>query len=763
MTFQMSHSENKKRIRPDGPAKVTGRLKYLTDLTFPNMLFGKILRSSEPHAEILSISTELAKELPGVRAVVTYKDVPGLNGFGLIFPDQPVLCEDRVRYVGDALAAVAAETEEIAEQAVRLIKVEYKPLPVLDSPEAALSPDAPLLHPGGNILHQAHYQKGEVEKGFQASAIVVEETYELPRQMHAYMETEGGVIVPESDGKLTVYVGTQHGFKDRFQLARILDMAEADIRVVSSPMGGSFGGKDELNIQPYAALLALATNFPVKIHQSRQESVRAGLKRHPMKIKMKTGADAEGKILAHKVDIIADTGAYATLGPAVLDFSVEHAPGPYIIPHIEIIGLSVFTNNGVAGEFRGFGGNQITFALEGQIDRLAEKLQIDPVKFRFRNLRETNDPGPLGQRIAPTNGAREVLQSAKCTHAEMVKGSKQETIEKWRVRGTGIALTMHGGGLGVDRLDPAGGRLTFTKEGKIEAAFGFEECGQGLLGVIETLVINEFDCTGKDISIIIGDTDLVPVSGSSTASRATSMVWHALQKMKDSFREKILELAEKITGIPAKHLRLGPGGIWISHVKEDAKPCITFAQLAKQMPINHPISVQTAFDFPTSPDATVAGSHFLYAFAAVIAHVEVDLLTGKVKVLHLDQSVAAGPVVSPIGYLGQIEGGGVMALGYTLMEEAMMDKGIYLTDNFDTYLIPTICDVPYQMNVKAMEELVTGDRFGPRGVGEIGTVAVAPAIARAIHDATGCWMNKLPISPEILLKSINLGEMKPWM
>ncbi|MFL6556812.1 MAG: xanthine dehydrogenase family protein molybdopterin-binding subunit, partial [Bacillus sp. (in: firmicutes)] len=370
---------------------------------------------------------------------------------------------------------------------------------------------------------------------------------------------------------------------------------------------------------------------------------------------------------------------------------------------------------------------------------------------------------PLGQRIAPTNGAREVLQSAKRSHAEMVKRWNQETIEKWKVRGTGIALTMHGGGLGVDRLDPAGGRLTFTKEGKIEAAFGFEECGQGLLGVIETLVINEFDCTDKDISIIIGDTDLVPVSGSSTASRATSMVWHALQKMKDSFREKILELAETIIGIPAKHLRLGPGGIWISHVKEDAKPCITFAQLAKQMPINHPISVQTAFDFPTSPNASVAGSHFLYAFAAVIAHVEVDLLTAKVKVLHLDQSVAAGPVVSPMGYQGQIEGGAVMALGYTLMEEAMMDKGIYLTDNFDTYLIPTICDVPYQMNVEAIEELVTGDRFGPRGVGEIGTVAVAPAIARALYDATGCWVNKLPISPEILLKSINLGEMKPWM
>jgi CO/xanthine dehydrogenase Mo-binding subunit len=243
MALQTNLSAMKRRIRPDGPEKVTGRMKYLTDLTFPNMLYGKVLRSKEPHAEILTISVEEAKKLPGVRAVLTYKDVPGLNGFGLIFPDQPVLCEDRVRYVGDALAAVAADTEEIAEQALRLIQVEYRKLPLVDTPEKALHPDAPLLHPGGNILHHPHFIKGDVETGFLASAIVVEETYELPRQMHAYMETEGGVIVPEPDGKLTIYVGTQHGFKDRFQLSRILDMPELDIRVVSSPMGDPLEGR----------------------------------------------------------------------------------------------------------------------------------------------------------------------------------------------------------------------------------------------------------------------------------------------------------------------------------------------------------------------------------------------------------------------------------------------------------------------------------------------------------------------------------------
>lgn len=748
----------KKKIRPDGPGKVTGGLKYLTDLSFPGMLYGKVLRSTEPHAEILSISIEKAKQLPGVRAIVTHEDVPGLNGFGLIFPDQPVLCKDRVRYVGDAIAAVAADSVEIAEEALQLIQVQYKKLPVIVEPEEALHPDAPLLHPGGNLLHHANYSKGDVEKGFESCSLIVEETYELPRQMHAYMETEGGVIVPEADGKLTVYVGTQHGFKDRYQLARILNMNEEDIRIVSSPMGGSFGGKDELNIQPYGALLALATNQPVKIHQTRRESVRAGLKRHPMKITMKTGVDDTGKIISHKVKILADTGAYATLGPAVLDFSVEHAPGPYIIPNIDIEGLSIFTNNGVAGEFRGFGGNQVTFALEGQIDRLAEKLHMDPIEFRLKNLRLVDSPGPLGQRIAPTSGARDVLDAIK----EKVNQTSITTSDKWKVTGTGVAISIHGGGLGVGRIDPAGGRLTFTKEGKIEASFGFEECGQGLLAVIETLVMEEFKVVEEDITIVVGDTDLVPVSGSSTASRATSMVWNSIQRMKDTFRSGILERASKVTGRPIHELSLGPHGIWF-HDGKESQLYLTYVELADKT-INEPvIKVETTFDFPTSPDAIVDGSHFLYAFSSVFAQVEVDHLTGKVKVLDLDQAIAAGPVVSLLGYQGQIEGGGIMALGYSLMEEAKMEKGHYLNDNFDTYLIPTIQDVPFAMNVKAIEKLQDGDIYGPRGVGEIGTIAVAPAIVKAIHDATGCWVKKLPVSREDLLEQLTLREEKRWI
>ncbi|MBD3107416.1 xanthine dehydrogenase subunit D [Bacillus sp. AGMB 02131] len=753
--MNFNKTEERGRIRPDGVSKVTGGLFYLTDFTFPNMLYGKVLRSSFPHAKIISIQTEKAELLPGVEAVVTYKDVPGMNRFGIVMPDQPVLCEEKVRYVGDAIAAVAADTLEIAEQAVKLIEVEYVQLPVVDCPEQALLSDTVKLHPGGNVLHRAGYQNGDVEAAFAQCDVIVEETYELPRQMHAYMETEGGVIVPEDDGGITVYAGTQHGFKDRFQLSRILGLPESKIRIISSPMGGSFGGKDELNIQPYGALLALASGCPVKIHNSRTESIDAGLKRHPMKITMKTGTDASGKILAHKTRIIADTGAYATLGPAVLDFAVEHAAGPYIIPNIETEGVSVFTNNGVAGEFRGFGGNQVTFALEGQMDRLASVLQIDPLELRKINLRSATDLGPLGQRIAPTNGAADVLHFLQTKSAGK---QSQEASDQWKKTGTGYAISMHGGGLGFGRLDAAGGRLSFNKNGKIEISFGFEECGQGLLSVIENIIVEEIGCRKEDIQIVIGDTELVPMSGSSTASRGTSMVWHSVQWMKAPFKNKLCRNASSLLGISVAELYVGPGGIWQEN--NDEGPVITFEQLSSKLVED--CTVLTSFHFPTTPDA-ITGGHFLYSFGGIRADVEVDLLTGKVKVTSLDHVIAAGPVVSPNGYRGQIEGGGIMSLGYTLMEEAKMIDGKYAVRNFDSYLIPTIADTPFETNVFAIEELYEDDQFGPRGVGEIGTISITPAIVSAIHNAIGYWVQKLPVSSEEILQVVERKGMIEWM
>ncbi|MDT9718005.1 xanthine dehydrogenase subunit D [Paenibacillus sp. ClWae2A] len=766
MLLNRKQSGKRWHLRPDGAPKVTGQLQYLTDMTLPDMIHGRVLRSEYPHARILSIDTSEAEALEGVYAVLTSKDVPGLNRFGIATPDQPVFCEDIVRYVGDAIAAVAADSPERAALALDAIRVEYEELTPLNSTDAALAPGAPELHEHGpgNVLHRTEIKRGDAEQAFATCDHIVTETYYTPRQMHAYMETEGGLFVPDEEGRLNVYAATQHGYKDRMQLARIISCPEEDIRVVSSPIGGSFGGKDELNVQPYGALLALRCGRPVKMHNSRKESVRAGLKRHPMKIEMQTGMSREGIIQAHRVRITADTGAYATLGAPVLNFCTEHCLGPYAIPHVDVEGVSVYTNNGLSGEFRGFGGNQAIFAMEGQMDRLAEIMNMDPWEFRRRNMREKNDPGPLNQRILVTDGLSQVWEALDRSELwqKHLSPPADPSLPPWIKRGVGAAIAMHGAGLGYGIPDPAGGRLSLNNEGKIEVAFSYEEFGQGLIATLEIMLCDLFQCSTSDLSIIIGDTDRVPHSGSSTASRSTTMAWMALQRLQTPFRSRVLAVASEMSGVPADELVTGPDGVWrkvqlpaeSSEVESESGFVVSYAELVTQGEADEWI-FDTKFDYPTTPD-NVVGGHYLYTYAAVAAEVEVNTLTGETKLLDTRHVVAAGPVINPMGFIGQIEGGSVMALGFTLTEDAVMQDSRYVTTNLDTYLIPTIQDIHTNLEVEAIEDLPEGDAFGPRGIGEIGSVALAPAITAAIHQATGVWVNRLPVPREQLVRPLNV-------
>ncbi|CAI6025721.1 xanthine dehydrogenase subunit D [Cohnella sp. JJ-181] len=751
MLLNRETSGGRWRIRPDGTGKVTGKLAYLTDLSLPNMLIGRVLRSPHPHAYIRRIDVSKALAMPGVHAALTAKDVPGLNRFGIARPDYPVFCEDRVRFIGDAVAAVGAETAELAELALAAIEVEYEPLPVVDDPERAILDDAPLLYPEGNVFHRNEFKFGDIEAGFAAAAHIVEETYSTPRQMHTYMETEGGLFVPGEDGRLTAYSPTQHGFMDRMQLSRILAKPEAEIRVVSSPIGGSFGGKDELNVQPYGALLALATGRPVKLHNSRWESVRAGLKRHPMKIRMKTGVDADGRLVAHRAYVVADKGPYSTLGAEVLNFATEHVVGPYRYGAVDVDTVSAYTNNGMSGEFRGFGGNQAIFALEGQLDRLAALLGMDPWELRRRNLRQAEDPGPLGQPISVTGGAGQVWESlagSALWGRRSDPALRSSSTAPWLLCGIGSAYVMHGAGLGVGIPDPAGGRLELRADGKIEAAFGYEEFGQGLIASLTQMLVEMFGFAERDIVVTIGDTDVVPDSGSTTASRATSMMWQSLRRMRGPFGGKLLEAASVALGKPADALALGEGGI---RAAENGRLLMNYASLAASLAASsaQPIRTQTRFSYPTSPVDRV-GAHYMYSYAAVAVEVEVNTLTGRVRVTDQYHAVAAGPVINPQGYLGQIEGGSSMALGFALTEDAVMDGGHYVTKNLDTYLVPTIVEQSGGVTVDAIEELPEGDEHGPRGIGELGSVGLAPAIAEAVYQATGKRVSKLPIDPALL-------------
>ncbi len=750
-SIPVSHEALRDRwaVRPDIAAKVTGRLTYLTDRRSEDMLVGRILRAGVPHALIRSIDTSAAEALPGVVAVVTSADIRGVNAFGIVEPDQPALCFDRVRHAGDPVAAVAAVDAETAARALALIRVTYEPLPLVDSFEAAMAADAPAIHAGGNLRLELNHRRGDIDAAFARAAHIVEDVYVTPRQMHGFMETEGGAVIPEEDGTLTVAVGGQHGSRDRLQLARILGLPEESIRVITSPTGGAFGGKDELTVQPAMALLAMKSGRPVRLQLDRFESVVAGIRRNPMTIRMKTACDADGRLIAQEVDVTSECGAYASLSPAVLETALEHVAGPYRIDNITSRGRLAYTNNGICGAFRGFGANQMVFAIESQVNRLAALAGLDPVEIRRRNLRAPGDPGFFGHPVAPTERLAEMLDQAALNPLWQAPRGRDE---KGRLIGIGMALHHQGTGLGSLPPDPGGGRLALLPDGRIEAAFGLDEMGQGVMPAIQAAVSAALGCARSDVVPVVGDTALAPESGSTTAARGTYVIWRTAHEAGKPFGAALRALAAARLGRPADELALTEGGFRDARSNSGAL-LLSLADLAAGLSGEERPSETVAFAFPTA-DYKDGNARYIFCFGAAVVRVAVDPVSGMVSVLDLDQHIAAGPIVDAAAYLGQIEGGGGQGLGFTLTEDALMQDGAYVTRNLDSYMLPSIRDAPGAMRVTALEDLDEGDPHGPRGVGEIGIGAVTPAIAAAIADAIGFHPAVTPIRPEDILDAL---------
>lgn len=740
-------------VRPDGPPKIAGKLEYLTDRREPGMLVARIKRAGVPHARIVSIDTSAAEALPGVAAVVTHRDIGGQNAYGIVMQDQPALCFDKVRYIGDPVAAVAAVDAETAALAIDLIEIVYEPLPLVDDPEAALAPGAPSVHDAGNLRTELGLVRGDVEAGFRDAVHIVEDVYVTPRQMHGFMETEGGYAKVEPDGTLFVAAGGQHGGRDRMQLARILARPEETVRVVTSPTGGAFGGKDELSVQPALALLALKTGKPVRIQLDRAESIVAGQKRNPMTIRMRTGCDAQGRLVAQEVEVLADAGGYASLGPGVLETALEHACGPYLVDNIRTRGRLAYTNNGVCGAFRGFGANQMTYAVECQMDRLAVACGLDTAEIRARNLRRPGMKGYLGQTVSGSERLDEMLAAAM---ADSVWGKPRGlSSDGSELVGTGWALAYQGNGLGTLPPDPAGGALRLAPDGAIEALYGLDEMGQGLLTSIRSAVATALGCSRDDVRPVTGDTGAAPDSGSTTASRGTYVVWRVAELAAGPLAMSLCAAAGKLLEREPAALSVVPGGI-AERGSNSGELLVTFTELARALPDDELPFAATSFEFPKS-DIFTGNARLIFAFGAVVARVAVSRITGQVRVLDLNQHTAAGPILDLAAYLGQIEGGGVQALGFTLTEDAPMQGGGYLTANLDTYIMPGIADAPESMASHALEDLDPGDPHGPRGTGELGLAAVSPAIANAVANATGHWPTVAPFDPEWMLDRLGVA------
>ena len=694
--------ESARRI--DGVPKVTGAYTYGTDLRVDDMLSGATVRSPHPSARILRIDTSRALLAPGVVSVLVAADVPGKPTFGLEISDQPVLASDVVRYAGEPVALVAAERPEQAQAAAALVAVHYEQLAAVTDMEEALRSDAPLVHELGNVLRHVHIVHGDPHGA--AADVWVEGYYETPMQDQAALGPEGGLAIPARDGGVDLYAATQWLHMDRQQIAPCLDLPEELVRVTLAGVGGAFGSREDIHMQIHACLLALRTGRPVKMTYSRRESFHGHVHRHPSRTWIRYGATHEGRLVAADVRLLLDGGAYASSSPAVLANASTFAAGPYEIPNVRIEGSVVYTNNPPTGAMRGFGAPQVCFAYEAAIDRLAAKLELDPVELRLRNALHTGSVLPTGQVLRGSAPVQRVIEL--CAAAPLPELPPPPPSAK---RGVGLALGFKNVAYSEGFDDAAEATVTLT-EGPAGVVASVEtaavDYGQGLHTVLAQIVRTELDV--EDVVILPPSTG-AGSAGSTSASRQTTMSGGAVQAACRAVRAEL----DRGTPLP-----------------------IACTQEFHHRPTDR-------FDADGHGDI-----HAIFSFVAERALVEVDEELGLARVLQIAAAQDCGRVVNPQGAEGQVEGGAAMGLGLALMEELQLDHGLIRNGSFTDYLVPTIRDVP-PIVVELVEEPEPGTPYGVKGIGELATVAATPAIVAALRAASGRELNRVPVTPDDLV------------
>jgi CO/xanthine dehydrogenase Mo-binding subunit len=720
--------------RIDAREKTTGEALYSGDLTMPGLLHLKILFAGRPHARLIRIDTESAAKIPGVKAIYTAKDVP-VNEYGLQINDQPVLIGpgsekaggDIVRFVGDQVAVVVAESEEIASKAMKLISVTYEDLPIITDPQEAMKPGAILVHPelgDSNVCVHDKIRKGNVVEGFANADVIVEEEYRVPTQEHAYLQPEAGLAYMDENGLLTVKSAGQWTHADQKQIAHALGLPIEKVRVQYPNIGGAFGGREDLSVQIVLALAAWTLNQPVKTIWSRKESIIGHAKRHPMVIRAKWGATKEGRLIAAENTFIADGGAYMYTTNKVLGNSTITQTGPYAIPNVHADIYGVYTNNLPGAAFRGFGAPQALFMAESQINKLAEKLGMDPVEFRLKNaLREgdtldvqTPPPGPVT--------AVQVIEAAakKAGWSETSLGWKNPSLgqkSKEAIRkGIGFAAGFKNIGFSFGYQENCWARVEIHGKNEIERVTLYHaaaEVGQGNHTILAQMAAEAINVPYEKVTMVTMDTLNMGNAGSASASRLTFMAGNSVKGAAEAALKK-----------------------WQS----EERPAIAeYTYLAP--PTEH-----------MDPDTGRSLPNFAYAYVAQAAEVEVDTETGMVRLLRVISADDVGKAMNPALVQGQIEGGVVQAQGYVLQENFITRGGYVLTDQLSTYLIPTILDIPEHVESVIVEIPDERGPWGAKGLGELPYLPLAPAIIAAVHDATGVWYNEFPLTPERILRGL---------
>jgi len=749
-------------LRPDGIEKVNGKAIYTDDLVFDNMLFAKVKRAMIPHGFLKRLDISKAKALKGVVAVLTAEDIPAERNHGLIIYDWPVLVGvgERVRYVGDAIALVAAETLEIANQASALIEAEFDPQTVITNPVMAREEGVPQIHEKGNLLKHIKVRKGDMEKGFAEADVILEHTFHTPTYDHAFIEPECSIGVPLVDGRMEIYCGSQIPYQDRTQVARVMGWDESRVRVVGQLMGGGFGGKEDVMGQIHVAMLADVTKRPVKLLFDRHESLLVHPKRHATQIRIKIGAKKDGRIVASESELYGDTGAYASLGEKVMTRATTHSAGPYDVPNVRADCYAMYTNNPPAGAFRGFGVTQSAFAVESMIDMLAEKLNIEPVELRRINALHVGSITNTGQELRESVGLMECIDRVSSSMCQ-VSGLLESEVFKPHVkletphlvRSWGFAAAYKNTGLGGGAPDISNAEVELYDDGMFEVRSSSAEMGQGLVSVMQLTVAEEMSVPPEQVKVLVMDTDLTPNGGPTTASRQTFVTGNASRYAAKTLRDAITAtLAEKYDVKP-EQIRFENG---IVHANGHS---MTYAEVAKEMKAmgQHPRALYEYEAPKTQPLGTGGDMHFAFSFGVQAAEVEVNKLTGEVRVLRVISANDVGMAVNPLGLQGQVEGGVMMGLGNALTEEFIMDNGYVVTDRLARYRIPGIMLTPDITSI-IVEHPVAAGPYGAKGVGEICSIPTTPAITNAIYNAVGVRVDRLPVDQESIAREI--WEMK---
>jgi len=781
-------------LRPDGIEKVNGTAIYTDDLVFDNMLFAKAKRAGIPHGFLRRLDVSKARALEGVVAVLTAENIKGEHNHGLVVYDWPVMVGvgERVRYVGDTIAIIAAETLEIAEQASALIEAEFDLHPVITNPVQARQDEVEQIHEKGNLLKHIKVRKGDMEQGFTEADVILEHTFHTATTDHAFIEPECSIGVPLANGRMEIYCGSQIPYQDREQVARVMGWDESRVRIVGQLMGGGFGGKEDIMGQIHVAMLADATQRPVKLLFDRHESLVVHPKRHATQIRVKVGAKEDGRIVACESELYGDTGAYASLGEKVMTRATTHSAGPYDIEHVRADCYAMYTNNPPSGAFRGFGVTQSAFAVESMMDMLAEKLNIDPVELRRMNALHVGSITNTGQLLRESVGLIECIDkvsSAMCQvsglsreelfkprvdsdvdeagltakHAKSAKtkGERRKNLsglsgsKKHLVRAWGFAAGYKNTGLGGGAPDKAGAEVELYDDGTFEVRSSSAEMGQGLVTVMRLTVAEEMFVVPEQVKVLVMDTDLTPNGGPTTASRQTFVTGNASRYAAKTLRDAITAVMAEKYDVTPEQIRFENG---IVHANGHS---MNYAEVAKEMRSigQHPRAMYE-FEAPkTQPLGTGGDMHFAFSFGVQAAEVEVNKLTGEVRVLRVISANDVGMAVNPLGLQGQVEGGVMMGLGNALTEEFIVEDGYVVTDRLARYRVPGIMLTPEITSI-IVEHPVEAGPYGAKGVGEMCSIPTTPAITNAIYNAVGVRVDRLPVDQEVIAREIWEREEK---